>query len=316
MFLITWLNSFVDFLTRMAPAGSLLSMPSTVRGLLAVVLVCLVCGAVGSLVVGNRMAFFSDALAHCAFAGVAIGLLAALLVRADKNGPFYEWGIPAIMVAFGIATGSAIAFVKGRTSLANDTVIGIFFAGAIGFGAMLFKTLNARSYMTPENFIFGDPMYISSGHLLVLAALTGLTLAVLGWIFNHFVFASFNASLARSRRISLSLFNYVFIILLAIIVNLSLRTVGALLINALLIVPAATASNLCRNLRQMFWLSMALSLAVGILGAVLSMEVGIPDPVGGETIYFGWGGTIVVLSVVLFFVSMAASPLVRGKQAS
>jgi zinc transport system permease protein len=314
MFLINWLDAAIDFLAGLAPAESLLSLPATVRGLIAVILVCLICGAVGSLVVGNRMAFFSDALAHCAFAGVAIGLLTALVTGAVKRGPFYEWGVPAIMVGFGILVGLAIAFVKEQTALASDTVIGVFFAGAIGFGAMLFKALNARTFMTPESFIFGDPMYVSTEYLLALVLLTLLTLGLLCWIHNQYVFTSFNTSLARSRRMSMRLFNYVFIVLLAVIVNLSLRTVGALLINALLIVPAATAGNLSRNLRQMFWLSMALSLTVGIVGPWLSEEIGIPDVAGGETIHFSWGGTIVVLSVLLFFASMLIGPWIRGKQ--
>src|SRR5207248_6381394 len=159
--------------------------------------------------------------------------------------------------------GLGIAYVRERTALASDTVIGVFFAGAIGFGAMLFKALNARSYMTPENFLFGDPTYVSTVDLLALLVLTLLTGAVLAWIYNQLVFTSFNASLARSRRFSMRLCNYLFIVLLAVIVNLSLKTVGALLINALLVVPAATAGNLSRNLRQMFWLSLGLSLFVG-----------------------------------------------------
>jgi zinc transport system permease protein len=101
-----------------------------------------------------------------------------------------------------------------------------------------------------------------------------------------------------------------FIVLLALIVNLCLNAVGALLINALLIVPAATASNLAGNLRQMFWLTVALSLAAGIGGFWLSSVVEI-DVGGRQPLSFGTAGTIVVLSVALFFLSMAVPPLLK-----
>jgi zinc transport system permease protein len=312
--LIHWLDQFVDVLVRWMPEGTLLSYPNIMRGQLAVILVCLICGAVGSLVVGNRMAFFSDALAHCAFAGVALGLLVGVLTRAVSGGPFDTWGIPVITVTFGVLVGVAIAYVKEKTVLANDTVIGVFFAGAIGFGAMLFKALSTRSFRSAENFLFGDPLYIGNADLLELVVLFVLAVGVLFWIYNQLVFASFNPSLARSRQMRLRLCNYVFIILLALIVNLSLRTVGALLINGLLVVPAAAAGNISKNMRHMFWLSIFLSLMAGIFGSWLSNEVGFRDPATGERTSFGWGGSIVVLSVLFFFASMLAGPWLRGRQ--
>lgn len=306
------LDRAVDFLAGLAPPGSFQSSPQWMRGFIAVLLVCLVCGAVGSMVVGNRMAFFSDALAHCAFAGVALGLLVAVLTGAHREDPFYQWGIPVIMVGFGVVVGLAIAFVREKTALASDTVIGVFFAGAIGFGAMILKALNQRTYLSPESFLFGDPNLVNVEDLFILIVLAVVTLVILIRIYNHLVFTSFNASLARSRQIPVRFYNYLFIVLLAVIVNLSLKTVGALLINGLLIVPAASASNLSRNLRQLFALSIGLSLLVGVVGSWLS-TIGMPDPAGGKPIHFGWGGTIVVVSVLLFFISMPLGRWVKGR---
>src|SRR5882672_10400288 len=116
-----WLDWLIGQINALAPAGTFFSFDFIVRSLLAVVLVCLICGAVGSLVVGNRMSFFSDALAHCAFAGVALGLLLSLAVGAAKDGMFAQWGIPFIMVVFGVLVGIGIAYVKETTVLANDT---------------------------------------------------------------------------------------------------------------------------------------------------------------------------------------------------
>jgi zinc transport system permease protein len=267
-----------------------------VRALVAVLLVTTICGIVGALVVGNRMAFFSDAMAHCAFAGVALGVLITL-------GTNNQWLLPLIMVAFGALVGIGIAFVKEKTELASDTVIGVFFAGAIGFGAMLLTALKKRRTIDPETFLFGSPLFVTNIQLDYLLVLLILVIALMTWRYNHLLLASFNPSLARSRRISLRINNYLFVILLALIVNLSIFTVGALLINAMLIVPAAAASNLSKNLRQMFWMTLGLSVGAGLVGLHLSntyyVEIG-----PGEPVQFGPSGTIICVSVLCFFLSM------------
>src|SRR5438874_10227680 len=127
----SWLD---DAINRFCASGyfpdySFFSLGFNVRGLLAVIMVSLICGAVGSLVVGNRMAFFSDALAHCAFAGVGLGLLIGLLLQAAPRGAYYQIGIPIIMVAVGALVGLSIGYVREQTGLSHDTVIGVFFAG-------------------------------------------------------------------------------------------------------------------------------------------------------------------------------------------
>src|SRR5262249_16315560 len=152
------------------------------------------------------------------------------------------------MIGFGILVGLAIAFVRDQTSLTSDTVIGVFFAGAVGFGALLLKALSRKSYYSPENFLFGSPGTVTSEELIYLFLLVLVTGGFLYWMYNRLIFTSFNPSLARSRQIPVRLCSYLFIALLALIVNLSLKIVGALLINALLIVPAATAANCCRNM--------------------------------------------------------------------
>lgn len=310
--LTSWLEQAIDALARLAPPGSIYENTFAIRALLSVMLVGLICGGVGSLVVGNRMAFFSDALAHCSFAGIALGFLTALFVGIVSERAFVEAAF-LVMILFGILVGLAIAFVREKTTLASDTVIGVFFAGAIGFGAMMLKGIGRRRYFNPESFLFGaDPINIGAGDLLWLLALALVTALFLMVLYNQLLFTSFNPSLARSRNIRLRLCNYLFIALLALIVNLCLITVGALLINALLIVPAATANNLSRNMRQMFWLSVGVSVFVSVAGQLLSS---FEFPMSaGEKISFGSSGLIVVLSVLLFFASMLAGPYVRGRQ--
>jgi zinc transport system permease protein len=285
-----------------------------VRATAAIVLVSLLCGMMSSLVVGNRMAFFSDAMAHCAFAGMSLGVLTALLVGADPKTPQFDRLVPLIVVGFGIIVGVAIAYVRERTDLASDTVIGVFFALAIGFGAMLLPALNKIQRFEPEQFLFGSSLFAQDDNLLYLLILFLVTVAVLVWRYNALVFASVNPSLARSRRIAVRTYHYLFVVLLAVVVNLSLQSVGALLINALLIVPAAAASNLTRNLRQLFWVTVAISLVSGVGGLIVSSTVRIPFG-RGQTLDFPPSGTTVVICVLIFFGSMVVAAFTRRRNA-
>jgi zinc transport system permease protein len=196
-----------------------------------------------------------------------------------------------------------MVYVRDKTGLANDTVIGVFFAFVIGFGAMLFQVLRQKTAFNPENFLFGNLIFIPEENLFHLLILTVVATPVVAWRYNQFVFGSFNPTLARTRGLSLRLNNYLFIIILAFVVNLSIKAVGALLINALLIVPTAAAANLSRNLRQIFWLTVAFSLGSGLLGFVLRNSI-LFSFGGGEPVPFGPSGLIVMTSVVLFFASM------------
>jgi zinc transport system permease protein len=291
-----WMSTFVIWI-----ADTLGAELFVVKGILAIVLVCGLCGMVGSLVVGNRMAFFSDTMAHCAFAGVALGYLTVLLNGGDRV--MATWVVPLIMIALGVGVGIGMVYIRDRTGLANDTVIGVFFALAIGFAAMLFQIIRVKSTFDPEKFLFGNLVFILDEDLVFLVCLAIVVIPLFAWKYNELVFASFNPTLARTRGLKLIINNYLFIVILALVVNLSIKAVGALLINAMLVVPAAAASVLSRNLRWMFWLTVAFCLSSGLLGFALrnsiEFHLGAGDPVS-----FGPGGLIVVTSVCLFFASM------------
>lgn len=292
--------------------GSLLNNKQMLLALISVSLVSVICGAVSSLVLSNRMAFFSDALAHFAFAGVALGILlnlAGLLVND-------EWIVP-VMVLFGIAAGCGIAYVRQRSALANDTIIGVFFAGAMGLGGVLLtavaKVGGGRGAANPENFLFGAPEATTSQQIVYLLILLVVTVVFLAWRYNGLVMSSFNASLARSRRITVQLGNYLFIIFLAMTVNACLKVVGALLINALLILPAATAGNVSRSLREFFWVSLLISMIAGLGGFFLSATW--QPTLGGKTLPLSSGGMIVLVGTLCFFLSLVLSPWLRGPRA-
>jgi zinc transport system permease protein len=279
-----------------------------VKGVIAILLVCSLCGMVGSLVVGNRMAFFSDAMAHCAFAGVTLGFLSVLLYGGDRESVknTSTWAVPLIMVTLGVVVGMSMVYVRERTGLAHDTVIGVFFALSIGLGAMLFQVLQKKSTFNPEAFLFGNLVFIPEENLVFLLILGLVVTPLYAWKYNQMVFASFNPTLARTRGIKLQLNNYLFIVILALVVNLSIMAVGALLINAMLVVPAAAAATVARNLRQMFRLTILFCVGSGLIG--YSIRNWMTFPVGGgEPVPFGPSGIIVVTSVVLFFASIIIS---------
>jgi zinc transport system permease protein len=291
------------------PDGWILKYDHAVLGLLATLVVCFICGAMGSLVVGNRMAFFSDALAHCAFAGVGFGLL--LCIIADTPDDLVRQLITFVMVGFGIIIGLLIAFVRDQTGLANDTVIGVFYAGSIGIGAVVMKLAQGwqgtRRLFSIEDFIFGNPTSVRPWEVVLLIALALGAGVFLFWIYNWLVLASANPSLALSRRIPVRTCRYLFIVLLAVMVNLSQQITGTLLINGLLIVPAAAAANLAANLRQMFWFSIAIALLVGLAGNLLSWEISCRFPRHA----LGISGSVIVLSVVIFVLSVPLGRMLR-----
>jgi zinc transport system permease protein len=277
--------------------------------LLAILLIGSLCGIVGALVVGNRMAFFSDAMAHCAFAGISLGLIIAVFMGFRPGSAELVWFLPLVMAAFGALVGVGIAFVREKTGLASDTVIGVFFAGAVGFGAMILQAFNDRKTFNAEQFLFGGPAFVTPGNLLILAILLALTSLLFVWKYNEFVLASFNPSLARSRGVPVALNNYLFVVLLALIVNYSISAVGVLIINGLLIVPGAIASNVAANMRQMFRYTLGLSLLTGLVGLFLSFSVSLK--ISGTPRQFGISGTIVTVGVVLFALSMGVPHLRR-----
>jgi zinc transport system permease protein len=304
-----WLENWLYALARHAPESSFFYHGWNLRALLALILVSLNCGAVGSLVVGGRMAFFSDALAHCAFASVTIGfvLFSLVLGSARSADEFWEQVTP-VMLVFGVLIGFSIAHVRERTGLASDTVIGVFFAAAIGLAATLRAVMQSRTLFTMEDFLFGDPVRVRGPQLVWLAGLVLFVAVVLSVIYNPLLLHGFSPSLALSRNSPSRFASYAFVVLLALVVNLCVRTVGALLINALLVVPAATAANVCRNLRQMFWLTLLLCLGSCLAGQAICWEV--------ETRFdtrLGVPGTITLVSAGLFVLSALLGPRLRAR---
>jgi zinc transport system permease protein len=312
-----WIARLIHTIVEAAPEGTFFNNSWNVCALFALLLVAICCGSVGALVVGGRMAFLSDGLAHSSLAGVSIGfvLFQVFLAGHRPGDEFWSWVTPT-MIVFGLLVGVAIVSVRERTGLSTDVVIGIVFAGSAGLAATLRKIFRNRALFVLEDFLFGQPGLATPSELLALICVTVLTLIFLVWGYNLLLLSAFNHSLALSRRVPVRLVNYLFVALLAVLVNLCLRIVGAMLIGALLVVPAATAMNVSRNLRQLFGWTLILSLGVCLLGLFIPTWVNNATYRAGSRVEIGVPGTIVMLSVFLFFVSMLVGPWWRARRAT
>src|SRR5262249_17926562 len=157
--------------------------------------------------------------------------------------------------------------------------------------------------------IFGNPLGLQSSDIFQLLLLVILTGCFLCYAFNPLVFGSFNVSLARSRRVPARFSRYLFVMLLGVIVNLSQWTAGVWLINGLLILPGASATNLSRNVRQLVWCSIALAVASGVIGLVLSWEI-----YAHFELEVGVGGMVILVGAMFFLISLALRPRLKGAE--
>ena len=278
------------------------------NSLIAIVLLGVTCGSIGSTVVGNRMAFFSDAMAHTAFAGVALAVLCIIAlagIRSTRDADAYLWVILPVMTATGVVGAALMTAARERTGLTNDTVIGVFFAASVGLATMVLPEVRKFVNIDPEQFLYGSIVQSRGKDIATLFALCVVTLASVAWRYNAWATAAINPSLAKSRGVAVRLDTYYFAVLLALVVNVALQSVGILLVNALLVVPAAAAANVARNLRQVFAYTLLGTVAAGVLGLLISQNVTVP--IGrGRGFEPGPSGTIVVVCVLGFFATMAA----------
>ena len=226
------------------------------NALLALVLIAPLLGLLGTMAVNNRMAYFSDALGHSALTGIAIGVLLGLENQL------------ICMVAFGILMAVVISRVKAAGSSSTDTIISVFSSLAMALGLVILS--RGGAFARYSSYLVGDILAIAPADLGLLA-LT-LTAVIIMWVvmFNPLLLTSVNPSLAASRGARAKWVEMAFIVAVAVVVMLSIQWVGILMINALLILPAASARNVARSARQYTLLSLAISLFSGILGLALS----------------------------------------------
>ena len=224
--------------------------------LLAVLLISPLLGALGTVVVANRMAFFSEAVGHAAFTGIAIGVILGL---ADPMWP---------MIGFALVLTLAIAWVRRRGALSSDTAIGLVMAFTVSLGIVILS--RGGDFARYTNFLIGDMLAIAPRDVGWLAALGSIAAGLFLFFFNRLLLVTMSPSLARSRAKHAGAAELVFACLLAVVVTCALPWIGILVINALLILPAAAGRNLSRNTAGFFGWSVAVALLAGIVGLIAS----------------------------------------------
>jgi len=246
------------------------------HALLAVLLVSPLFALIGTLVISNHMAFFSDAIGHATLTGIAIG---AILGLSDPT-----WS----MMGFCVLLALAVTVLRRYSKVSADTLIGLVMAFAVALGVVLLSRGGGFAKYTV--FLIGDLLTITPveiGRLAVILLLVGGV-----WIvyFNRFALTFLNRSLARSRGVNIWVMEAFFACIVALVVAVSIPWVGLLVVNSLLIIPAATARNLAANSRHYVLFSFCFSLIAGITGLILS---------------FYWGtatGATVVLAALVMYV--------------
>jgi len=231
------------------------------NALLAVLVISPLFGILSTMVVTNRMSFFSDALGHSAFTGIAIGTLCGM---ADPM-----WAAILLAAAFALL----FTYVQRRSNMASDTVIGVFSSTAVALGIFI-ATFDSGSFTKFNSLLIGDILSVEPGKIALLAVI--LLVAVILWLcsFNGLMLSSVHPALADSRGIQVFWQEAVFSMAIAVVVTVSMTWVGLMVINSLLVLPAAAARNLARNMRQFHLISIVAAVVAGIAGLMTSYELG------------------------------------------
>ena len=231
------------------------------NALLAVLVISPLFGILSTMVVQSRMSFFSDALGHSAFTGIAIGVLCGLAEP--------MW----CAVIFAVAFALLFTYVRRRSNMASDTVIGVFSSTAVALGIFI-ATLGGGSFTKFNSLLIGDILSVESAKIALLAAILLVVLVLWVCSFNELMLSAIHPALADSRGVKVFWQEAVFSAAIAVVVTVSMTWVGLLVINSLLVLPAAGARNLARNLRQYHLFSLLGAVRAGIAGLLTSYYIG------------------------------------------
>lgn len=249
------------------------------NALLALLLITPLFGLLGTMAVDNKMAFFSDALGHSALTGIAIGVMLG-----------FENQMAAMLI-FGVLWAVLITFVKHNSKMSADTIISVFSSTSIALGLVVLS--RGGAFAKYSSVLVGDVLSVTKSDLLAL--LVTLIAAVVVWLvlFNPLMITSVNSPLARSRGIRARMTEYGFTILVAVAVMVSIRWVGVMLINSLLILPAAASRNVAKNAASYLRLSVLISVICGVSGLILSYYLDTSA-----------GAAVVLCCAVMYFVTL------------
>ena len=253
-----------------------------VRGMLAAILVGVVCAIVGTYIVLRGMAFFGDALAHTVLPGIAIGYL----IHGSERQALFWWALGTSIVA---SLGIGVITKKGK--IKEDTAIGIIFAGMFALGIAIISTVQGYA-VDLSHFLFGDVLGISAQNLIWIAGFGVLVMIVIVAFYKEFMTISFDPVLALTLRLPVTRLNNLLLVLIAVSVAVAMQMVGVALMVAMLVTPAATAYLLTKRLPTMMVISAMIAAISGVVGLYASYYLGIAS-----------GAAIVLCATLLFAIT-------------
>ncbi len=257
-----------------------------VNGFLCAFVVGPLLGGIGTMVVIKRMAFFSQAIGNAALTGVAIGVI----IGESYTAPYVS------MFSFCILFALVLNFSKNRTKMSSDTLIGVFLSISLAIGATTLLWVSARvNTHILDTVMFGSILTVNDTDMNVLLVTALITAFVALPLYNRMLLASLNPSLAHVRGINVHLLEYVFVLLITILTVACVKIVGAVLVEALLLIPAAAARNLNRSIRGFVIWSVIFSTASCLIGIYAPMRWDLPLPSGGA---------IILTAAMIFVVTM------------
>lgn len=230
------------------------------NALLALLLLSPLFGLLSTMIVTGRMSFFSDALGHSAFTGIAIGCICGLAPT-------------SVAVAFSVAFALLFSYVRSRSNQAADTLIGVFSSTAVALGIFI-ATLGGGSFTKYNKYLIGDVLSVTPAEIGVLACVLAAVLVFWVSFSNRLMLVSIHPQLASSRGIRVRTIQTAFTVCIAVVVTLAINWVGLLMLNSLLVLPAASARNVSRNLRQYHGFSVLFAMTASLLGLVISYYLG------------------------------------------
>ena len=258
------------------------------RALVTALLLGPLCGLIGVFVTARRMAFFSDTISHAALAGIAVGFW---LGFADPT-------LPMVAVSLGVA--ALMLWLKEKTDLLTDTIMALLLSGSVAFGIVVISLLKGfRGEL--HRYLFGDILSVGPQEVWLAFAVSAVVAVAVAVRLNALTLLTASEDLAHVSGIPVRRLNYAFVLVLTVVVALSIRLLGIILVTSLLVIPPAAARNIARNLRQQIVLAVLAGALGGGGGVALSYRFDLPC-----------GPSIVLTSVALFLATLAASRLRRA----
>jgi zinc transport system permease protein len=283
-----------EFIISLADAGTIhytFSFAFVVNGFLCALVIGPLLGGIGTMVVAKRMAFFSQAVGNAALTGVAIGVI----IGESYTAPYVS------MFSFCLLFALFLNFTKNHTKMSSDTLIGVFLSISLAIGATVLLWVSAKvNTHILDTVMFGSILTVDDTDMTVLLVTALLTVGTALPLYNQMLLASLNPSLAHVRGIRVHLLEYVFVLLLTILTVACVKIVGAVLVEALLLIPAAAARNLTHSMRGFVLTSIAFSTVSCLVGVYAPLRFDLPLPSGGAIIL-----TAALLFVVTLLIRMA-----------